>query len=362
MGHLSLLLEMGFYYIRLNLSKYIPFVSPFPKIIFLEITRKCNLKCKMCEIWRQKVNPEKELTKQQIFSLIKNAKDLGIRVLNIDGGEAFLRPDIFDIIKQIKKAGMKSYINSNGTLCSEEFIEKIINSGLDSITFSLDGKDAKTHDFIRGVPGTFDRVTKLIKKLTSTKKAPKIAVLITISKHNIDQVKDIINLCIDMNVESIRIAPVHRAYPFDTKSENAYDNQILGQEDISKLIKIIKYLKLISRKNKVYIDSEPFLNGIIKYLIGKIPKHTCFANTAYIQITSNGDIKPCLFENPIGNIKKQSLKKILNSKDSKKYSKLIQKRHCKKCWLSCYQESNIKLNCKYFVYNLKSLLRDLKHF
>ncbi len=355
-------MDTGVYYLKLHLSRYFSFVRVNPFAVFLEITRNCNLKCKMCEIWRQRIDPKNELTKEEIFTLIKDAKDLGVKLINIDGGEAFLRPDIFEIINEIKRNGMKVYINSNGTLCTDSFIKKIVNSGLDSITFSLDGKDAKTHDFIRGVPGVFDKVTGMIRKLTSMKNAPKVAVLMTISKYNIDQAMDTINLCVGMNVESVRLAPVHRSYPFDTSSKNTYDEQMLDENDIPKLKKIIKYVKLMSKKHGVYIDSDPFLDGITKYLQGNVPKHVCFANTTYIQITSNGSIKPCLFEGVVGNIKEQSLKEIVRSQRSRKYSRKIQNMYCKKCWLSCYQESNIKFNYKYLYNNFKSLLRDLKHF
>jgi len=78
------------------------------KSIVLAVTYKCNLRCKMCNIWQ---NQEVENLDLSYFSNIKN-----IKYINISGGEPFLRSDLIELVKIIKKNNPKSniIISSNG--------------------------------------------------------------------------------------------------------------------------------------------------------------------------------------------------------------------------------------------------------
>ena len=56
-------------------------------------------------------------------------------------GESFLHPDIIDLIEYAKKSGVLDIqVTTNGTLLNETMIEKILDSGLDGIIFSVDAR------------------------------------------------------------------------------------------------------------------------------------------------------------------------------------------------------------------------------
>ena len=58
----------------------------------------------------------------------------------------------------------------------------------------------------------------------------------------------------------------------------------------------------------------------------------------------NGDVKPCMFMNPIGNIKEGDFKKIYNSDNTDQVRKDIKKDKCPKCWMNCYSPHSIMQN------------------
>ena len=54
-------------------------------------------------------------------------------------GEPFLHPRIFDMISFCKERGHRVMITSNGLFSKQGILEKILDSELDELTFSIDG-------------------------------------------------------------------------------------------------------------------------------------------------------------------------------------------------------------------------------
>jgi MoaA/NifB/PqqE/SkfB family radical SAM enzyme len=76
------------------------FVSykPKPSNVLFNITFRCNLKCKHCDIWKDKSG--KELSTEEIKEIIDKLKNwLEYFRLHFSGGEPLVRKDIFEIIK-----------------------------------------------------------------------------------------------------------------------------------------------------------------------------------------------------------------------------------------------------------------------
>ncbi len=149
--------------------------SSWPETISIFITYKCNLNCKMCGQWGDqgtfkyydKTTLQHQLSLESIKKLVEDVKFFNPNI-TLFGGEPLINPDIIKIIKVIKKNGLRCNLITNGTLM-EKYAQDLVKSGLDEIIFSLDG-DEKTHDSIRGIPGTFQRALKGFQKLDQLKK------------------------------------------------------------------------------------------------------------------------------------------------------------------------------------------------
>jgi len=73
----------------------------------------------------------------------------GARWVTFTGGEPFMRKDILDIAKFAKDSGMEVSFISNGALINADIARRIVELGVDSICFSLDGcRDV--HNNVRG--------------------------------------------------------------------------------------------------------------------------------------------------------------------------------------------------------------------
>jgi SynChlorMet cassette radical SAM/SPASM protein ScmE len=128
---------------------------------------------------------------------------IGIMDASLTGGEALLRPDIFDLIDGIIANRMRYNLLSNGTLIDETLLKKF-EAGkrrlrLDYIQVSIDGSTAAIHDQSR--PGSF---AKAIRGLRLLKEAGfPVAVRVTINRRNLSDLDNIAKLLLeDIGVRS----------------------------------------------------------------------------------------------------------------------------------------------------------------
>jgi len=126
---------------------------------------KCNNRCVFC------INYDKREIPSPSFSEVKKeiiaARKRGSTYLEIIGGEPTIRPDIIDLITFAKKLKFDTImIATNGRMLSyEDFARKILQAGLNSIVFSIHGHNAKLHDSLTQVPGSFEQINKGIQNV-----------------------------------------------------------------------------------------------------------------------------------------------------------------------------------------------------
>ena len=77
-------------------------------------------------------------------------------IVILTGGEPLLRPDVFDLAQYGNGLGFRMTMATNGTLLTPEIVHKMIDSGIQRISVSLDGATAESHDAFRKVQGAFE--------------------------------------------------------------------------------------------------------------------------------------------------------------------------------------------------------------
>ena len=137
------------------------------------ITYRCNSRCVTCNIW--KVKPQNELTLDEIKEFAKRTNYF--RWIEITGGEPFMRSDIVEIVDAFRQNSKNLYLVDMPTnsLSDESMVAKriegILRLGIPRviITLSLDGY-RELHDTIRGIPGNFDKVMAMARRLRELEK------------------------------------------------------------------------------------------------------------------------------------------------------------------------------------------------
>lgn len=109
-------------------------------ISWLEPTTKCNLHCDGC--YRKNDNSHKSIKEieEELDVFVKLRKCDGV---SIAGGDPLTHPDVLDIVRAVKKRGLKPIINTNGLALTEELLMKLKEAGVFGFTFHIDSKQGR---------------------------------------------------------------------------------------------------------------------------------------------------------------------------------------------------------------------------
>ena len=146
-------------------------LRPHPALhsLFFELTVNCNEHCRHCGSMCGDVSEEEPLTTGEWKRILDDVKiDFGNDKLRlcITGGEPLLYKDFFEIMSYAHSLGFTWGMTSNGTLITPEIAHKLHETGMSTISVSIDGlKD--THDWFRQVPGSYVRTMQGINSLCS---------------------------------------------------------------------------------------------------------------------------------------------------------------------------------------------------
>jgi len=126
---------------------------------------KCNCYCLFCLNSHKRDIPDK--TTQEIKEEMIRARRKGVKYLELNGGELTIRPDIIDLVKFARNLNFSVItIPTNGLMFSyKTFTKKIIEAGLNNIIFSIHGHNAKLHDYLTQVPGSFKKLEQGLKNV-----------------------------------------------------------------------------------------------------------------------------------------------------------------------------------------------------
>jgi len=166
-----------------------------------EITLACDLKCQHCGSRAGKRRAE-ELTTAECLDLVRQLASMGTREVTLIGGEAYLRRDWLDIIREIRAQGMDCTLQSGGLHFNEDRIKAAVGAGLQALGISIDGLEG-VHDRLRGVKGSFDAA---FKALHCAKKYDIVASVNTqITSLVIPQLRELMNLFIAAGAKNWQI-------------------------------------------------------------------------------------------------------------------------------------------------------------
>ena len=175
--------------------------------LIIEPTNKCNLRCTFCFVTDGMTRDGGFMDFNIFKKIINDCTDLEHLCMH-NWGEPLLHKDIFRMIEYAKNKGVNYVVmNTNGTLLTDKMINRIVNSKLDIIRFSIDGS-AETFKRVRGVE--LENIEKNIKKLKiiKEKKRPelKMGVVFTVEEDTEGDAEEYINHW-EKIVDHVRLQP-----------------------------------------------------------------------------------------------------------------------------------------------------------
>ena len=297
----------------------------------LYLTRRCNLRCVMCNAWAAEPKPDgrDELSTGEVLCVVDQARPLGLADLKLFGGEPMLRSDLEVIVEHAARLGIRCTLITNGTLLTEQRAQRLVEAGLAQLDLSLDAGEAALHDAIRGVPGTWLRATHGLQAMQSAAHALRRRVAIRVNavvmRHNYLDLPKMISRLAALAVDEIVLSPV---VPQAANERGTAPQYVLRREDIALYNAEIAPAtagqatpyRLSKSRDSLYLygmseqDIERASEG--RY-VDRLGVTCCFKPWYYVVVRENGDVAGCnTVKHPtahIGNIREASLEELWGS-------------------------------------------------
>jgi len=339
----------------------------FPLRVRILLTLRCNMNCIYCylrsgKIYRQK--SKDELTFDQIKKIIDEMVQNNAYILDLSGGEPFLRNDAIDIIKYASDRIPFIYILTNGSfLANIDFVKslsKTIKNKAVIIQISLDSSDPESSKRVKDAL-TFQKVLQGIKNATQNNLLVNVNTVVT--KSNFHDLDKIVTLSHKLGVKSHTFSefiPV-------TCTKETIKEYLCSPAEYYRLQN-----EIVPRLQKKYPDMliigkiiEPEFWDDIRKKTPKSPTYgSCAAFTTDLTIGPDGRVLPCAwfaafpkFYGP--DVTNSSIKEIWeNNTFVKKFRNIKIKGKCEKCEFNqlCYKGC---FALKYSIYK-KLDIPDLK--
>ncbi len=175
-------------------TKTAPSIGSVPplRLVAWELTRSCNLACAHCRASAQRGPYPGELSTRRSLELLSEIASFSSPIIILTGGEPLLRDDLFAIARRGTDLGLRMVLATNGTLLERQTVRRLIDAGVARISISIDGKDERSHDNLRGVAGAFSGALFGIEN--AKREGLSFQVNTTITKRNVAELSEIEDL------------------------------------------------------------------------------------------------------------------------------------------------------------------------
>lgn len=251
-------------------------------------TNTCNLTCKHCY---QDASPDataNELTTEEARQLIDGIVRAGFKIMIFSGGEALMRPDIYELVAHAASQGLRPVFGTNGTLITAEVAQRLKDCGAAAMGISLDSLDAQKHDDFRGLEGAWEAT------VAGMRACREVGLPFQLHTTVLDWNEEEITAITDFAVAEGAIAhyvffliPVGRGrYINDTALKVAANERLLR--------------KIMAKQAEVAIDVKPTCAPQFTRVAEQLGVDTrfdrgCLAGLTYCIISPEGVVRPCAY-------------------------------------------------------------------
>lgn len=305
---------------------------------FFEVTRRCNLRCKMCQYidWLENVPiPEQrdgELSTEEWLDVIDQTGPFSL--ITFTGGEVFVRKDFMTILKHACSKRRVHFI-SNATMMKEDRARELVElapkffgmPGLNFIGVSIDGTQ-EVHDVIRAQEGSFEKSTEGMKRIAKIRdelgrSTPWMHMNFVMQNENLEDLPEMPRIAKECGAKVLNLLTEIRSF----------DNPELGFTDPAPLKNEVppiprealdrQMTKALENGQKLGIEVRlprmPYEEVLNHYDQGyDLDKFQCRSIWTNLYVGSKGGVYPCFIQK-VGNVRENSLKEIWNGEDMRAF-------------------------------------------
>ena len=282
--------------------------SPSPLALITEVTHRCPLHCVYCSNPTELAPRAEELTTEQWSRVFRQAAEAGVLQLDLTGGEPLARPDLVDLVKSARTAGLYINLITSGLPMDEPRLNSLITAGLDHLQLSFQGARPATAAEVSNTK-THEQKLRVLEWLKSRRVA--VTLNFVIHRANLDQLAEMLAIAESSCATRVEFAHV-QYYGW------AFANREKLMPSRGQVLQSIEFFK----------EAQDRLRGKLRveYVVpdyhAKFPK-ACMGGWGrkLMLITPRGDALPCHAAAVIPglrfeNVKEKSLREIWESSEA----------------------------------------------
>lgn len=241
------------------------------------VTYRCPMRCKMCNIWNNPTKVSEEFKPELLEKLPQ------VNSVNITGGEPFVREDIEEIVKVLRKKTKRIVFSTSGFF-SDRIIALARKYPDLGFRISIEGLSCK-NDELRGREGGFDKGLRTLLELRRMG-VKDIGFGITVSNNNSEDMLHLYELNRNLKMQ-FATASFHNSFYF-----HKYDNKVTNVDEVC--ANFDELIQRLMKENSPKSWFRAFFNlGLINYIKGGRRMLPCEAGSENFFVDPYGNVLPC---------------------------------------------------------------------
>lgn len=288
-------------------------------VVVIAAHNQCSCRCLMCDIW--KIRDPQEITPRDLERQIQSFHELDVRWAVFTGGEPQRNANLFTLANMLRAEGIRVTLLTAGLMLEAQAEQ--IASTIDDVIVSLDGPPA-IHNQIRRVPRAFERIAAGVKALRQCRPDMAVGARCTVQKQNHRYLCALTTSSKEAGLTSVSFLAADvvssafnrpEAWPEQRQQEVALNAQEV--EDLADEIECLITEHRLDIDSGFIVESPAKLRRLVSYFrahLGQREHVAPYCNAPWVSavIDASGEVRPCFFHPPIGNIHENTVNEIVN--------------------------------------------------
>jgi MoaA/NifB/PqqE/SkfB family radical SAM enzyme len=252
-----------------------------PIVVSFEVTDSCTCYCRHCDHG----GPRDDGHNLQPADYSRYVDVLRPCVVQISGGEPLMRPDVMEIVRNIKRGSRIPYtiLVSNWSHMTERKYLELRDAGVDQFSVSLDFPDDR-HDEFRGYPGLFSHLSDLIPRLAE-RGYDDIVLNSCITSENVHEINALADMAVDWGVNLCYSA-------YSARRTGCREYFLSTPGEIAELNSQLDRVEARRNGGNWIVNSPSTMKATRRYFAGG-GAPGCKAGMRFLVVTCDGYLQPC---------------------------------------------------------------------
>jgi MoaA/NifB/PqqE/SkfB family radical SAM enzyme len=265
-----------------------------PTLASVNLLNRCNQACPMCAVHR---GPDDALSLAELARTFAALTAGGVRIVELSGGEPFLRRDLPEVLALVDRAGLLCSFNTNGTALTDDGLAALARTrGLLQVAMSLDSLDRERYRLLRG-RDLLPQALAGLDRLQAARLPATLKLNLALSHHNLEELDALLAFAAGRRL-FLSVFPVNQG-PGVHRSEGA--TFAATDAERASLADAFERLATLRRRGAPLWETSAFYRAAAAFL-RREPLGPCGAGRLYLDVRADGAVAPCVDLPPVAGL------------------------------------------------------------